>query len=252
MHFAWLKVLLILRVLRNLREEKLLKQTTSPGFVSLPEGAHGRAQADHGDRQLLTLVPLNFSCVLTNSPPPSPPARAVQKYLYFIPVSARTVSCSDSPWRCRNFSSCFSWAAGLGCPGQPAAGGPALGTTLCFLPFRSASLGFWRLGLWGGMSAQLGLYKCMVHTLRRPSMPSRYRSVGSSRASTLQSAERRAQCHHAPTSTRRYELGYVAQEDHRTMERYFSPSHSLYYCNWLILIDAQDGFWPRSAILFSC
>lgn len=244
MPLALLEVLLILTVLRKLKE-KLPKQTASSDFVSLPEGVH----------RLLSQVSCSFSCLPPNSRPPSTPARDMQKYLYFIPVSARTVSCSDSPCRCKNFSSCFSSAARLSFPGQPAAGGQARGATLCFLPFRSASLGFCRLGLWGGISAQAGLYKCMVHTWsckESPSMPSRCWSVGSSGAYTLQSAERRAQCHHTPTSTRRYELGCVAQEDHRTMEQYFSPSHSLYYCNWLILIDAQDGFWPRSATSFIC
>lgn len=84
------------------------------------------------------------------------------RYLYFIPVSARTVSCRDSPCTCRNFSSCFSSAAPLAFPAQPHRGGQILGTTLGFLPFRSASLGFCKLGLCGGMSAQAGLYKCMV------------------------------------------------------------------------------------------
>lgn len=235
MYLALLKVMLILMVLRKLREEKLLKQTTSSDFVGLPEGVH----------RSLSQVSRGFSCLPPNRQPPSTPARDMQKYLYFIPVSARTVSCSDSPCRCRNFSSCFSSAARLGFPGQPAAGGQVLGTALCFLPFRSTSLGFCRLGLWVGISAQAGLYKCMVHTRsykERPSMLSRRWSVGSSGASTLQSAERRARCHHTPTSTRWYELDCVAQEDYRTMERYLSPSHSLYYCNWLILIDAQDGF----------
>lgn len=245
MHLPLLKVMLILTVLRTLREEKLRNQPTSSDFVSLPEGAH----------RSLSQVSRPFSCLPPNGQPPSTPARDTQKYLYFIPVLAWTVSCSDSPCRCRNFSSCFSSAARLSFPGQPAAGGQALGTALCFLPFRRASLGFCKLGLWGGISAQEGLYKCMVHARgceERPSMPSGCPSAGSSGAPTPQSAGRRAQCHHAPTGTRRRELGCVAQEDHGATERYFSPSHSLYYCNWLVLIDAQDGFWPRSAILFIC
>lgn len=41
MHLALLKVVLILTMLRKLRGEKLLKQTTSSDAVSLPEGAHG-------------------------------------------------------------------------------------------------------------------------------------------------------------------------------------------------------------------
>lgn len=113
---------------------------------------------------MLSQVPCSLSCLLPCRQPPNTPSRHMQKYLYFIPVSARTVSCSDSPCRCRNFSSCFSSVAWLSFPGQPTAGGQALRPTLCFLPFKSASLGFCRLGLWGGISAQAGLYKCMVHT----------------------------------------------------------------------------------------
>jgi len=135
----------------------------SSDVVSPPEGVH----------RLFSQVCHSSRCSRLNSQPPSTPSRDVQEYLYFIPVSARTVSCSDSPCRCRNFSSCFSSAAGLSFADQPAAGGQALGTTLGFFPFRSASLGFCRLGLWGGMSAQEGLYKCMVDTrsCRDPQCP---------------------------------------------------------------------------------
>lgn len=173
------------------------------------------------------------------------------EYLYFIPVSARTVSCSDSPCRRRNLSSCLSSASRLRCPRQPAAGGQARGAALCFLPLRGASPGFCRLGLWGGMSAQEGLYRCMVRagaagTLSAqqtrgcgaPAVPFQPKARGEE--SAVPSQPRCPRCH---------ELGRLAPG---TVERHLSPPYSLYYCNWLILADARGEFWPKSAILFIC
>lgn len=90
---------------------------------------------------------------------PAPP-RGLCPYLYTIPACAWTLSRSDSPWRCRNLSSCLRSLAPLALP-APAVGW-SLGATLVFLPRSGASLAFCRAGLWVGMSAQEGLYKCMA------------------------------------------------------------------------------------------
>lgn len=78
-----------------------------------------------------------------------------------MPVTARVVSCNETPWTRKNFSRYFRSAAPLGLIGPQAAWAGGLVTAKCRLHFGADSLDLGRPSLGLGMSAHAGLYRCM-------------------------------------------------------------------------------------------
>lgn len=158
--------------------------------------------------QVTAQVPVQLSQV---------PAQVPATYLYLM-----VLSCRHSPCSCRNLSSCFLSLLGLRAPGQPAAGLLARGVSPARRP----------RGLGGGMSAQDGLYRCMVAT---PALGTQLLSPGAEPGAI---------------PGRILELGWFSPLFLVFLG--FSPRLSSCCCNQPLVVDAQDGFWPRSAILFIC
>lgn len=91
-----------------------------------------------------------------------------------MPVSALVVSCNEIPWTCKNFSRYFRSVAPLGLTGQQAVWGGGLVTARCRLHFRADSLDLGRPSLGLGMSAQAGLYRCMLQKPKEAERISQY------------------------------------------------------------------------------
>lgn len=91
-----------------------------------------------------------------------------------MPVSALVVSCNEIPWTRKNFSRYFRSAAPLGLTGQQAAWGGGFVTARCRLHFRADSLDLGRPSLGLGMSAQAGLYRCILQKLKEAKLTSQY------------------------------------------------------------------------------